>query len=43
MKLIFMNIIILFIKEEKIKEDDRHCFKSLPQNLYLASRVCVNK
>lgn len=29
MKLIFMNIIILFIKEEKIKEDNRHCFKSL--------------
>lgn len=30
MKLIFMNIIILFIKEEKIKEEDnRHCFKSL--------------
>lgn len=44
MKLIFMNIIILFIKEEKIKEEDnRHCFKSLPQNLYLASCVCVNK
>lgn len=34
-----MNINILFIKEG----DNRYCFKSLPQNFYLAPCVCVDK